>query len=193
MAVASGARGVVAAFGSFLVAAALEDGAIQIEAEAFGRRGPRECEKPFPKRTPELFDVALAKAQEEIAHGVGAGESPDAQQGMESLVRPEPIGVGEAAGSCHHRDHESHEGLRGWDGVGAVVRERHQAADLPCQADPPEESDEADQAAEGGDGFGGGGEPDLPSGEHGVTRILHRLVKGCELWLFDTTLLPHDP
>ncbi len=57
MTVASGARGVVAAFGSFLVAAALEDSAAQIEAEAFGRRGPGECEKQFPKWPPELFNL----------------------------------------------------------------------------------------------------------------------------------------
>ena len=150
MTVASGARGVVAAFGSFLVAAALEDSAVQIEAEACGRRGPGECEKPFPKWPPELFNVALAKAQEEVAHGVGAGETLDAQQGVEGLVRSEPIGVGEAASPCHHRDHESDEGLGRRDGVGAVVRERHQGADLPGQADPLEESDEADKTAEGG-------------------------------------------
>ena len=78
MTVASGARGVVASFG-FLVATALEDGAVQIEAEAFRWHGPRECEKPFPKRTPELFDVALTEANEQIAHGVGAGEALDAQ------------------------------------------------------------------------------------------------------------------
>jgi hypothetical protein len=31
----------------------------------------------------------------------------------------------------------------------------------------------------------------LPSGEDGITRTLHRLVKGCGVRLFDTTLLPH--
>ena len=68
MTIASGARGVIASFGSFLPASALEDGAVQIEAEAFCWHEPRECEKPFPKRMPELFDVALAEAQEEIAY-----------------------------------------------------------------------------------------------------------------------------
>lgn len=192
MTVASGARGVVAAFGSFLVAAALEDGAVQIEAEAFGWHGPGECEKPFPKRTPELFDVALAEANEQIAHGVGAGEALDAQQSVESLVRSEPIGVGEAASPGDHRDHEGYKGLSRRDGVGAGVGEGHQAADLPSQTDSLKESDEADKATEGGDGLGGGGEPDLSSGEDGFTRILHRLVKGCGVRLFDTTLLPHD-
>ena len=79
MTVASGARGVVAAFGSFLVATALEDGAVQIEAEAIWRHGPRECEKPFPKWPPKLLNVALAKAEKQIAHGVGAGETLDTQ------------------------------------------------------------------------------------------------------------------
>ena len=78
------------------------------------------------------------------------------------------------------------------DGVGIVLGEGHQAADLPSQTDSLEESDEAAKTTEGGDGLGGGGEPDLPSGEDGVTRILHRLVKGCGVRLFDTTLLPHD-
>ncbi len=44
----------------------------------------------------EFFDGGVAKALEEVAHGVGAGEALDAQQGVESLVRSEPIGVGEA-------------------------------------------------------------------------------------------------
>ena len=178
MTVTSGARGVVAAFGSFLLATALEDGAVQIEAEAFWRHGPGECEKPFPKRTPELPDVALAKAEEEIAHGVGAGETLDAQQGVESLVRSKPVGMGKAAGSGHHRDHEGYKGLSRRDGVGAGVGEGHQAADLPGQPDFLKEGDETDKTTEGRDGLGGGGEPDLPSGEDGVTRILHRLVKG---------------
>lgn len=129
MTVASGARGVVASFG-FLVATALEDGAVQIEAAAFRWHGPRECEKPFPKRTPELFDVALTEANEQIAHGVGAGEALDAQQSVESLVCSTPIGVGEAAGSGYHRDHEGYKGLSWRDGVGAVVGEGHQAADF---------------------------------------------------------------
>ena len=192
MTVASGARGVVAAFGSFLAATALEDGAVQIEAEAFWRLGPGEREKPFPKWPPKLLNMALAKAEEEIAHGVGAGKTLDTQQSMESLVRPKPVGVGEAAGSRYHRNHECHKGFGRRDGVGAVVGEGHQAADLPSQTDSLEESDEADKATEGGDRLGGGGEPDLPSGEDSVTGILHRLVKGHELWLFDTTLLPHD-
>ncbi len=192
MTVASGARGVVAAFGSFLAATALEDGAVQIEAEAFWRLGPGEREKPFPKWPPKLLNVALAKAEEEIAHGVGAGKTLDTQQSMESLVRPKPVGVGEAAGSGYHRDHEGHKGFGRRNGVGAVVGEGHQAADLPSQTDLLEESDEADKATEGGDRLGGGGEPDLPTREDSVTGILHRLVKGHELWLFDTTLLPHD-
>lgn len=192
MTVASGARGVVAAFGSLLVATALEDGAVQIEAEAFGWHRPREREKPFPKWPPELFNVPLAKAKEEVAHGIGAGKSLDTEQSVESLVRPKPVGVGEAAGSYHHRDHERHEGLRRRDSVGAAVGEGHQAADLPSQTDSLEESDEADEAAEGGDGLRGGSDPDLPSREDGVTRILHRLVKVCGERLFDTTLLPHD-
>ena len=176
----------------FLAATALEDGAVKIEAEAFWRLGPGEREKPFPKWPPKLLNVALAKAEEEIAHGVGAGKTLDTQQSMESLVRPKPVGVGEAAGSGYHRNHECHKGFGRRDGVGTVVGEGHQAADLPSQTDSLEESDEADKATEGGDGLGGGSEPDLPSGEEGVTRILHRLVKGHELWLFDTTLLPHD-
>jgi hypothetical protein len=40
---------------------ALKDGAVQDEVEAFGRHGPRKCEKLFPKWTPELLDVVLAK------------------------------------------------------------------------------------------------------------------------------------
>lgn len=192
MAVTSGARGVVAAFGSFLIATALEDGAVQIEAEAFWRHGPRECEKPFPKWTPELFNVALAKTEEKVAHSVGAGESLDAQQSVKGLVCSKPVGVGEAAGPCHHRDDESHEGLGRRDGVGTAVGERHQAADLTSQSDPLEESDETDKATEGGDGLRSGSDPDLPSREDGVTRILHRLVKGCGVRLFDTTLIPHD-
>ncbi len=110
-------------------------------------------------------------------------------QGLTQMVL---LNVGEAAGSRYHRNHECHKGLSRRDGVGTVVGEGHQAADLPSQTDSLEESDEADKATEGGDGLGGGSEPDLPSGEDGVTRILHRLVKGHELWLFDTTLLPHD-
>jgi hypothetical protein len=41
--------------------------------------GPGEREKPFPKWPPKLLNVALAKAEEEIAHGVGAGETLDTQ------------------------------------------------------------------------------------------------------------------
>lgn len=68
------------------IATALEDGAVQIEAEAFWRHWPRECEKPFPKWPPERFDVALAKAKEEIAHGVGAGKPFDAEQCVKAFV-----------------------------------------------------------------------------------------------------------
>ena len=67
----------------------------------------------------------------------------------------------------------------------------HQPADLSDQTDPLEEGDETDKPAEGRDGFRSGSEPDLPSGEDGITRTLHRLVKGCGVRLFDTTLLPH--
>ena len=63
--------------------------------------------------------------------------------------------------------------------------------DLSGQPDLPEEGDEVDESAEGGDGLSGGGEPDLPSGEDGITRGMHRLVKGCGVRLFDTTLLPY--
>ena len=111
---------------------------------------------------------------------------------MESLVCSQPIGVGEAAGSRYHRDHEGYKGLSRRDGVGAVVGEGHQAVDLPSQTDLLEENNETDKATEGGDGLGGGGEPDLPTGEDGVRGVLHRLVKGHGSWLFDTTLLPHD-
>jgi hypothetical protein len=30
------------------------------------------CEQPFPIRTPEIFDVALAEAKKEVAYGIGA-------------------------------------------------------------------------------------------------------------------------
>jgi hypothetical protein len=72
-----------------------------------------------------------------------------------------------------------------------IVGEWHQPADLPGQPNLLEEGDEADQTAEGRDGFRGGSEPDLPSGEDRIARTLHRLVKGCGVRLFDTTLLPH--
>ena len=68
---------------------------------------------------------------------------------------------------------------RVWAGgmaFGAGVGKRHQRADLPGQPDFFEESDETDEATEGGDGLGGGGEPDLPSGEDGITRSLVREV-----------------
>jgi hypothetical protein len=32
----------------------------------------------------------------------------------------------------------------------------------------------------------------LPCGEERVTKVVHRLVKGCGVRLFVTTLLPHD-
>jgi hypothetical protein len=60
-----------------LATAALEDGAVKIEAEALGWHGPAECEKPFPTGTLELFEVALAKTGEVVSHGVGAGKSLD--------------------------------------------------------------------------------------------------------------------
>ena len=77
---------------------------------------------------------------------------------------------------------------------------RHQGADLPSQADSLQDSleeiDEADETADGADGGDGlrcGSEPDLPSGEDGITGILHRLVKRCGVRLFGTTQLPYHP
>ncbi len=64
-------RGGGAAFGTFLATAALDNGAVQIEAEALERQGPGECQKPFPKGTTEDFNVALAKTVEVVSHGVG--------------------------------------------------------------------------------------------------------------------------
>ena len=77
------------------------------------------------------------------------------------------------------------------DGVGGGVGEWHQPADLPGQPDFLEEGEETDQTSKGCDGLGGGGEPDMSSGEDGIRRTLDRLVKECGVRLFDTTLLPH--
>jgi hypothetical protein len=90
-----------------------------------------------------------------------------------------------------HRDHEGRERLGRRDGVGAGLGEWHQPGDPPGQPDPLEADNEGWRDRRRGDGFGGGGEPDLPSGEDGITRGMHRLVKGCGVRLFDTTLLPH--
>jgi hypothetical protein len=88
-------------------------------------------------RPPELFDVALTKAEKEIAHGVGAGESLDAQRSVEGLVRRSQSVCGRwrAPATTDHRDHKSQKGLGRPNGGGAVVGEGHQAADLPCQND----------------------------------------------------------
>ncbi len=47
-----------------------------------------DCELPVAQRVP------LAKANEEIAHGAGAGKAFDAQQGVKGLVCAKPVGVG---------------------------------------------------------------------------------------------------
>lgn len=65
------------ALGTFLATAALEDGAVKIEAEALGWHGPAGCEKAFPKGTLELSEVALAKTGEVVSHDVCAWKSLD--------------------------------------------------------------------------------------------------------------------
>ena len=123
--------------------------------------------------------MTLAEAGEKIAHGVGAGKTPDAKQGVKGFVCPKPIRMGKATGPGHHRDHEGDKGL-GWrDGVGAGVSEWHQPTNLSGQPNLLEEGDETDKTTERRDGFRGGSEPDLPSGENGIKRSLHRLVKRC--------------
>ena len=111
-------------------------------------------------RTPEIFDVALAEAKEEVTYGIGAGKTLDAQQGVRGFVCPKPVSVSQAAVSGHHRDHEGRKSLDRWDGVGAGAGAWHQPADPSGKPDPLEEGDETDQTAEGRDGFRGGSEPD---------------------------------
>ena len=65
--------------------------------------GGYECEQPFPKGTLERFDVALAEANEEIAHGAGAGKPFDAEQDVKGFVGAKPVGMGEAAERVHLR------------------------------------------------------------------------------------------
>jgi hypothetical protein len=62
-------------------------------------------------RTPEIFDVALAEAKEEVTDGIGAGKTLDAQQGVRGFVCPKPVSVSQAAVSGHHRDHEGRKSL----------------------------------------------------------------------------------
>jgi hypothetical protein len=62
---------------------------------------------------------------------------------------------------------------------------------VPDERSLGKEGNKTDETAEGRDGLRGGSEPDLPSGEDGITRTLHRMVKGRGVRLFDTTLLPN--
>jgi hypothetical protein len=85
----------------------------------------------------------LAETQEEVAHGVGAGKTIDAKQGVKGFVCPKPVGMSQAAGSGHHRNHKCHKSLGRWDGVAAGVGEWHQPADLPGQPNLLEEGSAA--------------------------------------------------
>jgi hypothetical protein len=135
--------------------------------------------------------VALAEALEEVAHGVVTGEVCDAQERVQSLVRAQPIGMGEAPRPCHQGDEKRHQGLGRRDRVVARVGEGHQLADLSGQPDALEERDQADQSAKRRDRLGSGTDLDLSPGENRTTKTLHRLVMGHGWCLFNTTLLPH--
>ncbi|MEO5714606.1 MAG: hypothetical protein ABIT37_14060, partial [Luteolibacter sp.] len=64
-----------------------------------------------------------------------AGESRNAQKGVEGLVGAQPVGVGEAAGTATTETMKATSVWAGGAGVGAGVGEGYQFADAPGEAD----------------------------------------------------------
>ena len=94
----------------------IEDGAIEVEAEAITGRG-EQTDEPLGLRPEECLDTALGEAPKEPQDGVIAREARDAEQGMESGVKAKPIAVSKARCAEDNGDEEGAEGVGQGDGV----------------------------------------------------------------------------
>lgn len=138
MTLAPFAPGIEAPGRTFLSSLTTEHGGIQIQREAVGRA--LEQQQMLPERTPELLDVRLGEAEEEVADRVISGKAGQAQQRVEHLVGAQPLGVGEAARAHHHGHQEGGDTMGQRDGVvGGGFGEGQMFLDLPGEPDLAEE------------------------------------------------------
>jgi hypothetical protein len=89
---------------------------------------------------------------EQIADCVVARESIQPQQGVQSAIPAQPVGVREAFGACQHGDQERGERRSGIDRIGGPPPHRHVLPDFACQVNLPQISDEDRHPAKGRDG-----------------------------------------
>jgi len=170
-----GRCGVIAFGRSLLPAAALEDGRIQIQAEAPGRRGER-WQQPAPEWTPKRLDGTLGEAGKEVTNGVRAGKTRDPQHGMERLVRAQPVWMGKPAGPDDYREQKRQQRLRRRDGIGAAQLEGHRLLHFVGQPDLAEKLDQAEQAPKRGDRLEGAAELNLAGAENWAETCVPRFV-----------------
>jgi len=99
--------------------------------------------------------VGLGGAQEEVAHGVIAGETLQAQHGVEDVIGPQPLAMGEALRSDDDGHQERRERVGQRDGVvGGRFDEGQAPLHLPGKADRPQKGDETGQPTKGRGGLG---------------------------------------
>lgn len=147
VALATGSTRIVPLCRAFLLAGALENRRIQIEAESFGRRS-KHRDHLAPELAPEGRDGSLGESREKIANGVGARKPGYAEHGVKGLIRTKPVCVGESARSGDDRAKKRHEGLRGRDRIWTAQIEGHRLLELPCKADSTKKLDQAYQSTE---------------------------------------------
>ena len=121
---------VVALQHAFLLAVALENRRVQVQAVAF--LAPRQTlHLPLGERREEALHVAHRKLLEEIANRVVDGESIESQQLTQSFVAAQPIGVRETLGAHEHTDQKGRPSRRRIDAVGRAPTHR-----MCCRAVP---------------------------------------------------------
>ena len=161
-----------------LLALAAKHRGIQIQREAAAGT-PEQPQQPAPERTPENLNVGLGKPQEKVADGVITGKPFQSQQGVQDPVRAQPLAVGEALGTRHHRHHKRRERMRQRNGVvGSRLGKRHGALHLAGKTNLAEERNETGQPAKRRDGLGRFRQNQLGIAEKCGSFVRSRFVQG---------------
>ena len=94
--------------------------------------------------------MRLGEPQKEVADGVIAGKTRQAQHGVQDAIGPQPLAVGEALGADHDRHQKRAQRVSQRDGVvGGRFGEGQPLLHLAGKTNLAEEGNETGQAAEG--------------------------------------------
>ena len=154
MTVAPLAPGIEALACALLLTRPTEHRRIQVQRAAPGRTTHAQ-QHPAPGRTPELLDVGLGEAEEEMADRVSTGKAGPAAPRVPHTVSAQPFGVGEPTRAHDDRQDKCGESMSQRAGVvGNGFGARQGLLHRLGEPNPAAERNETDPPAEGPDGLG---------------------------------------